>query len=88
MNAEQEKILNLLYDEPYQIGHFTGFKDLTVLHNEWLKSFLYGEKDQTLLAHRGSFKTTDLSLFLAIHCIENPNENVMFSEKRTPMLRK
>ena len=43
MNAEQEKILNLLYDEPYKIGHFTGFKDLTVLHNEWLKSFLYGE---------------------------------------------
>ncbi len=36
MNAEQEKILNLLYDEPYKIGHFTGFKDLTVLHNEWL----------------------------------------------------
>lgn len=81
MNAEQEKILNLLYDEPYKIGHFTGFKDLTVLHNEWLKSFLYGEDDQTLLAHRGSYKTTDLSLFLAIHCIENPNENVMFFRK-------
>lgn len=81
MNENQEKILNLLYDEPYKIGHFTGFKDLTELHNDWLKSFLYSKEDQTLLAHRGSYKTTDLALFLAIHIIENPNENVMFFRK-------
>lgn len=55
-----------------------GIKDLTALHNEWLRSFLYSEKDQTLLAHRGSYKTTDLSLFLAIHIVIKPNENVMF----------
>ena len=54
---------------------------MTLLHNEWLKSFLYGKEDQTLLAHRGSYKTTDLSLFLAIHIIEKPNENVMFFRK-------
>lgn len=81
MNENQEKILNLLYYEPYKIGHFTGFKDLTELHNDWLKSFLYSKEDQTLLAHRGSYKTTDLALFLAIHTIESPNENVMFFRK-------
>ena len=48
-----------------QIGHWVGFKDLTALHNEWLRSFLCANMDQTLLAHRGSYKTTDLSLFLA-----------------------
>lgn len=37
--------------------------------------------DQTLLAHRGSYKTTDLSLFLAIHIVIQPNENVMFFRK-------
>lgn len=81
MNGRKKQTLDLLYYEPYRIGHWVGFKDLTELHNEWLRSFLYAEEDQTLLAHRGSYKTTDLSLFLAIHCIIRPNENVMFFRK-------
>ncbi len=78
---DREKIKKLLLKEPYKIGHFVGFKDLTALHNEWLKSFLYSSKTQTLLAHRGSYKTTTLSLFLALHLIEKPNENVIFFRK-------
>lgn len=81
MNSEKQEVLNLLWNEPYKIGHWVGFKDLTTLHNEWLRSFLYADKDQTLLAHRGSYKTTDLSLFLAIHTVVMPNENVLFFRK-------
>ena len=81
MNSSKKAVLDLLWNEPYKIGHWVGFKDLTTLHNEWLRSFLYAEIDQTLLAHRGSYKTTDLSLFLAIHTVIDPNENVMFFRK-------
>lgn len=81
MNSSKKAVLDLLWNEPYKIGHWVGFKDLTTLHNEWLRSFLYADKDQTLLAHRGSYKTTDLSLFLAIHTVIRPNENVMFFRK-------
>ena len=81
MNSSKKAVLDLLWNEPYKIGHWVGFKDLTTLHNEWLRSFLYADKDQTLLAHRGSYKTTDLSLFLAIHTVTEPNENVMFFRK-------
>ena len=81
MNTSKKAVLDLLWNEPYRIGHWVGFKDLTLLHNEWLRSFLYADKDQTLLAHRGSYKTTDLSLFLAIHTVIKPNENVMFFRK-------
>lgn len=81
MKISKQAILNLLWNEPYKIGHWVGFKDLTTLHNEWLRSFLYVDDDQTLLAHRGSYKTTDLSLFLAIHTVIRPNENVMFFRK-------
>ena len=81
MNSRKKAVLDLLWNEPYKIGHWVGFKDLTALHNEWLRSFLYAENDQTLLAHRGSYKTTDLSLFLAIHTVIKPNENVMFFRK-------
>lgn len=81
MNSSKKAVLDLLWNEPYKIGHWVGFNDLTALHNEWLRSFLYADKDQTLLAHRGSYKTTDLSLFLAIHTVIDPNENVMFFRK-------
>lgn len=81
MNSSKKEILDLLWNDPYKIGQWVGFKDLTALHNEWLKSFLYSSDDQTLLAHRGSYKTTDLSLFLAIHTVIDPNENVMFFRK-------
>lgn len=81
MNSRKQAVLDLLWNEPYKIGHWVGFKDLTTLHNEWLRSFLYAADDQTLLAHRGSYKTTDLSLFLALHSVIRPNENVMFFRK-------
>lgn len=81
MNGRKQAVLDLLWNEPYKIGHWVGFKDLTTLHNEWLRSFLYAEEDQTLLAHRGSYKTTDLSLFLALHAVIKPNENVIFFRK-------
>ena len=81
MNGSKKAVLDLLWNEPYKIGHWVGFKDLTTLHNEWLRSFLYSDQDQTLLAHRGSYKTTDLSLFLALHIVSDPNRNVLFFRK-------
>jgi len=77
----KEQILNLLWENPIEIGHWVGFKDLTSLHNEWLRSFLYESKDQTLQGHRGSYKTTTLSLFFAIHAIIAPNESLLFFRK-------
>lgn len=77
----REDIKRLLKEQPYKIGHFVGFKDLTGLHNNWLRSFLYDSENQTLLAHRGSYKTACLSIFFALHLIEKPRENVIFFRK-------
>ena len=46
MNSSKKAFLDLLWNEPYKIGHWVGFKDLTTLHNEWLRSFLYADEDQ------------------------------------------
>lgn len=81
MQASKKEILDLLWDRPVEIGHWVGFRDLTDLHNEWLKMFLYETKDQTLQGHRGSYKTTTLSLFFALHIIIKPNETVLFFRK-------
>lgn len=77
----KEQVLNLLWERPIEIGHWVGFNDLTDLHNEWLRGFLYDENDQTLQGHRGSYKTTTLSLFFAIHAVIKPNETLLFFRK-------
>lgn len=80
--AEQKaRTVDLLTKEPYKVGHFVGFKDLTELHNKWLINWLYGSKDTTVQSHRGSYKTTDLALFLALNVIVHPKENVIFLRK-------
>lgn len=77
----KDQALWLLKNEPYKLGHWCGFRDLTLLHNEWLKSFLFAKEDQTLLGHRGSYKTTTLALFLAVHTVIKPDEVVLFFRK-------
>ena len=75
------QILELIRNKPYLIGHWVGFKDLTELHNRWLRLFLFSSDDVTLLGHRGSYKTTVLSLFLAINIVIYPNKTVLFFRK-------
>lgn len=81
MSASRNEILDLLYYHPVEIGRWVGFKDLTEIHNEWLKDFLYRDDDQTLQGHRGSYKTTTLSIFLALHIVEKPYEKTLFFRK-------
>lgn len=81
MNLSKGEALDLLWNNPIEVGHWVGFKDLTEMHNEWLRNFLYCDKDQTLQGHRGSFKTTVLSIFLALHAVIAPNETVLFFRK-------
>lgn len=81
MSFSKEQIMNLLKNEPYRLGHFLGYKDLAELHNDWLKDWLYSSKDSTTQAHRGSYKTTDLAVFLAINALVHPRENVIFLRK-------
>jgi hypothetical protein len=58
-----------------------GFTDLTELHNEWLRSFLFNHEDQTLQAHRGSYKTTCLALAIALSLGIRPYEDIIMFRK-------
>ena len=81
MNTSQADTIDLLTNNPVVIGRAVGFKDLTDLHNEWLKDWLYGYGDSTTQAHRGSYKTSDLSVFLALCLLVYRNKNVIFLRK-------
>ena len=74
--------IRLLRDEPVKIGWAVGFKDLTVkLHNPWMREMICARSDKTLQAHRGSYKTTCVSIALACLVVLLPNKKIMFMRK-------
>lgn len=76
-----KRLISLLRNQPYKIGQLCGFKDLTELHNEWLKKMVYGSDEFTLLAHRGSYKTTCLSIAFALTVVLYPYKSIIFVRK-------
>ena len=74
-------ILEVIKNEPYKIGHLVGFDLLTPMHNEWIKSFMFGTEDKTLLVHRGSYKTVSVSIAIALLMIIKPDKSIMFMRK-------
>lgn len=70
-----------LLNKPYKLGHMLGFDKLTKLHNGWIVDMVRGKEDKTLQAHRGSFKTTCVSIALALIIILLPNMRTLFMRK-------
>src|SRR5919108_1360987 len=81
MNEDKKKYIDLVLNEPVKIGHWLGFNKLTDLHDEWIKSYTIGREDRTILAHRGSYKTTSLSIAMAIRIVLFPEKNMIFMRK-------
>jgi hypothetical protein len=51
---------------PHLLGHYFGYVLLTELHSEWIRGCYLNPEDNSLQAHRGSFKTTSI---IEIGCI-------------------
>ncbi len=81
MSYSRDDYIRVFRDEPARIGHMVGFTDLGELHNQWMKDMLYGEGDMTLLAHRLSYKTTCVSVVLAVYVACLPRISTMFMRK-------
>lgn len=77
----RSEALDTLVSYPYLFGHSVGFKLLTELHNDWILKMIFGNGDETLQAHRGSYKTTAVSIALAVISIVFPNDKTMFMRK-------
>lgn len=71
----------ILFEYPYLLGQAVGFDKLTALHNDWILQMIYDEIDETLQAHRGSYKTTCVSIALACIIIAYPDDTTLFMRK-------
>lgn len=71
-----------LTEHPAEVGRWCGFKLLRDdLHGEWLDRIINGRGDMTLMAHRGSYKTTCLTIALAVMMVCYPWQTIIFLRK-------
>lgn len=77
----REAAIAILLNEPVKIGYAVGFDKLTALHNRWIIEMIRGTQDKTLQAHRGSYKTTCVSIALACIFVLLPNKKTLFLRK-------
>ena len=77
----RQQAVDFLLTNPYKLGHLLGFTRLTELHNVWLNEMIRGKEDKTLQAHRGSYKTTCVSIALALIVVLLPNCKTLFMRK-------
>lgn len=73
--------IDILCNKPYLFGHAVGFTKLTPMHNDWIRMMVFGDEDETLQGHRGSYKTTCLSIAFAVIVICFPNDRTLFMRK-------
>lgn len=77
----RQEAVNFLLERPADFGRLVGFTKLIDLHNGWIQDMVRGQDDETLQAHRGSYKTTCVSIALAEIIILLPNLRSMFQRK-------
>jgi len=73
--------VNALRRNPTALAPRLGFDLLTDLHSKWCREMVFGTKDHTLQAHRGSYKTTTVSIALWELLILRPNAQMAFFRK-------
>lgn len=86
MDSKKKKAIDELYsdisDYPFLIAQDVGFTDVRLFpHNRWMKNILFGESDYTLMAHRGSYKSSILSVCIALFMVFFPDKNIIFLRK-------
>jgi len=68
-------------EHPVKFGRMMGFDRLTDLHDEWMRLMLFSKTDKTIMAHRGSYKTTSVAASIALIMMFWPNKRLAFMRK-------
>ena len=79
---EARSLARLVWNSPARLARMAGFELLQDgLHDEWIRRMAFGDGDETLQAHRGSYKTTCLEVALWLICITQPSKTCGFIRK-------
>jgi len=77
----RQQAIEFLTTRPADYAKMLGFTKLGSLHNDWIVDMVRGKEDKTLQASRGTYKTTCVSIALALIAILLPNKRTLFMRK-------
>ena len=77
----RQQAIEFLRDRPVEFAHLLGLNKLGDLHNRWIKDMVRGKDDHTLQASRNTYKTTSVSVALAIIILLLPRKRILFMRK-------
>lgn len=78
---KRREAVEFLKNHPAKFGKLLGFTKLKAVHNKWIISMLLDKDDRTLQASRGTYKTTCVSIALALIIVLHPNKRTLFMRK-------
>lgn len=77
----RQQAVDFLLTRPADFAHMIGFTKLGDLHRDWIMDMVRGKEDKTLQASRGTYKTTSVSIALALGIILLPNKRTLYMRK-------
>lgn len=77
----RKQAVGFLLDHPERYAAMCGFDKLGEIHRQWIADMVRGTTDKTLQASRGTYKTTCVSIALALIMILLPNKRTLFMRK-------
>ena len=77
----RQQAIDFLKYNPVKFAKMLGFTKLSSLHNKWIVDMVRGKDDKTLQSSRGTYKTTCVSVALALIIVLLPNKRTMFMRK-------
>lgn len=77
----RNQAVNFLINHPDKYAHMLGFTKLSKIHRKWIIDMVRGKEDKTLQGSRGTYKTTCVSVALALIIILLPSKKTAFFRK-------
>ena len=82
MEKNCKEIIKQIRKNPSKVANAVGFLDVKPFpHNEWMHEIIFGHDDFTLMSHRGSYKSSCLSVCIALIMVMMPWLNIIFLRK-------
>jgi len=78
---DRKQAINFLLERPVEFAHMLGLTKLTDMHGPWIQEMVRGRGDFSLMAHRESYKTTCVSVSLALIVLLLPSKRTLFMRK-------
>lgn len=81
LSDKQKNLLDRIKNEGHKVAHLVGFDKMNELHAKWLHNMFKNDDIYVLKASRGSYKSSVLTLYIALVILCQPNKTIIFMRK-------